>query len=288
MSSARRHISSNDTVEHQTTAGTIGRNELDTHADTGVAGRNWCVIEFTGDQVEVQPYSTEYEAIKGIPIAKCATVWTDPDSGREWLLLADQMLWFGERLDHSLLNPNQIREFGIRVCDDPFGHESIGIKTEKVDIPFAKDGSVIYFESRVPTNEELHCLPTIELHSSNWDPGNPSLLAEASQMQQRISPPTPRFPKTDHFSHTNDSRHHHLGHQDGITRHLAQISAVYDEEAMVGALLDNPIVGEDELDLIIQDKTLLDDLRATIPFDEPIQRYWTTPKPAPAPGTLVL
>ena len=127
----RRVISSQDTVENQTTIGTIGRNELDTHADTGVAGVNWRVIEFTGDQVEVQPYSKEYEAIRNIPIAKCATVWTNPETGQELLLLADQMLWFGSRLDHSLLNPNQIQEYGLKVYDDPIGEESLRIASRK-------------------------------------------------------------------------------------------------------------------------------------------------------------
>lgn len=178
LAAARRAVSESDTVENQSSAGTVGRKELDTHADTGVAGRNWRPIEFTGDQVEVQPYSKEYTAIRDIPIAKCATVWTDQDTGTDWLLLADQMLWFGNRLDHSLLNPNQIREFGITVCDNPFDSTKLGLKTTHIEIPFKMDGTIIYFESRVPTDEELFCLRSIELHSNSWDPGKPNLLAQ--------------------------------------------------------------------------------------------------------------
>ena len=74
----------------------------------GIAGTNWRIIEFKGDQVEIQPYNTEYKTDRNVPIAECATVWTNPRKGQERLFLADQMLWFGSRLDYSLLILNQI------------------------------------------------------------------------------------------------------------------------------------------------------------------------------------
>jgi hypothetical protein len=39
------------------------------------------------------------------------------------LLIADQMLWFGTQLPNLLLNPNQLRAFGLCVQDNAFDQE---------------------------------------------------------------------------------------------------------------------------------------------------------------------
>ena len=57
---------------------------------------------------EVSPFLDECDPVKEIPVARCATVYTSHESGEEFLLVGDQMLWFGESLPHSLINPNQI------------------------------------------------------------------------------------------------------------------------------------------------------------------------------------
>jgi hypothetical protein len=57
-----------------------GRCELDSHADTCVAGSNFCVLEMTDMKVDVHGYSKELTAIRNIPIATVGTVWTNPFS----------------------------------------------------------------------------------------------------------------------------------------------------------------------------------------------------------------
>ena len=48
----------------------VGRLELDTHADTCVAGANTLVLDLTGKTVSVSPFcESEYEAIEEIPVA---------------------------------------------------------------------------------------------------------------------------------------------------------------------------------------------------------------------------
>ena len=111
---------SRDEVSNPTKPGTVARNEMDTHADTCCAGANWVLMEYTGEICEVSPFLSDYEPVTEIPLARCGTVWTSPDTGEEFLLVGEQMLWFGDSLPHSLINPNQIREYGINVCDDPF------------------------------------------------------------------------------------------------------------------------------------------------------------------------
>ena len=58
-----------------------GRMELDSHADTTVLGRNCIVLQYTGRECDVSPYTDSYEAIKGVPIIQGATAWTDEASG---------------------------------------------------------------------------------------------------------------------------------------------------------------------------------------------------------------
>eukprot|EP00957_Ditylum_brightwellii_P067466 5120955-Ditylum_brightwellii.AAC.1 len=92
---------------------------MDLHADTCCADTNWHVVDFTGDICEVNPLLDSYEPVQEVPLAKCATVFTDNDDGAEMLFMADQMLWFGTQLPRSLINPNQIRAYGITVNETP-------------------------------------------------------------------------------------------------------------------------------------------------------------------------
>ena len=60
----------------------------------------------------MSPYSEEYAPIKDVPVATdCYGVTT--------ILVCHQMLWFGTKLNHSLINPNQLRLGGTSVFDDP-------------------------------------------------------------------------------------------------------------------------------------------------------------------------
>ena len=105
----------------------MARNELDTDADTSCAGANWALLEYTGEICEVSPFLTTYDPIQEIPVARCCTVWTSDQTGIDYLLVGDQMLWFGTLLPNSLLNPNQIRAFGLEVFDNPFNDQEFGI-----------------------------------------------------------------------------------------------------------------------------------------------------------------
>ena len=51
-----------------TIEGTISTNEMDSHADTCVAGKNWNVMSYSDVVCEVSPFTDEYESIKEVPI----------------------------------------------------------------------------------------------------------------------------------------------------------------------------------------------------------------------------
>ena len=113
-----------------------------------------------------------YDPVQEIPIARCCTVWTSEDDGTEYLLVGNEMLWFGTRLKHSLINPNQIRAYGIEVEDNPYKQEDseFGIKTDQRFIPFETSGTIIQFgPTRVPTDWEKKHLPVIIITGDEWN-----------------------------------------------------------------------------------------------------------------------
>lgn len=76
----------------------------------------------------------------------------------EYLLVRDQMLWLGNVLPNSLINPNQLHASGLDVNDDPFNltHE-FGIDSEHEFIHFDTMGTIAHFESQcVLGNERKH------------------------------------------------------------------------------------------------------------------------------------
>lgn len=185
ISSAVVKKKSNDTID-----GTMSRNEMDTHADTCVAGKNWKIMSYTDVVCEVSPFTDHYDSIKEVPIVTACTVWTDQKSGKEYLLVGEQFLWFGSSLEHSLINPNQIRANYLQVQDNPFnadaGISGITDGGDDVFIPFDAAGTIISFESRVPTQEEMDSLPVIILTADHWDPENITLSKVRSTIEQNV------------------------------------------------------------------------------------------------------
>jgi hypothetical protein len=143
---------------------------MDTHADTCCAGANWSLLETTGEYCEVSPFLGTYQPVSEIPLARCCTVWTDQSDSSEHLLVADQMLWFGTQLPNSLINPNQLRAYGLSVNDNPFDNSSaFGINSENLFIPFDTMETVVHFDTRVPTEWEKSNLHVVLLMGEDWN-----------------------------------------------------------------------------------------------------------------------
>ena len=72
------------------------------------------------------------------------------------VLIVNEGLYYGKKLDHSLFNPNQLRSFGNPVWDNPFDKDRpLGIELSDVFIPFDTQGTKIQFKTRAPTKQEL-------------------------------------------------------------------------------------------------------------------------------------
>ena len=159
-----------------------GRCEMDSHADTCVAGSNCVVLEYTGRTAEVEAYSPDYPS-KRIPIATVATAYDCPNTGAVFILIINEALYFGSSLNFSLLSPNQLRDNDLCV-DERHRHHAqdsifgIHVPSDQLTIPFTLDGVVAGFDTRVPTQEELDDTSLhVELTSDvEWIPTSFALL----------------------------------------------------------------------------------------------------------------
>ena len=152
---------------------TYGRMELDSHADTIVLGSNAIIMQYTNRECDVSPYADSYKPIVDVPIVTGATAVTSSQTGLTYILVFNEAIWMGDILDHCLLNPNQMRAYGVTVQDNPYGDTGMHIATEQEDFqfPLTADGTVIYFDSRTPTNHELATCPHITMSSpAEWNP----------------------------------------------------------------------------------------------------------------------
>ena len=150
-----------------------GRCELDTHADTTVAGSNCVVLQYTGKECDVTPYSDSYEPMQNIPIVHAATGWQSPVSGQIYILIFNEALWMGNTLDHTLINPNQLRHNGIQVQDNPMNDTPLSIINcdGEFGLELKREGTTIYADTFSPTSAELENNPKIILTSARpWNP----------------------------------------------------------------------------------------------------------------------
>lgn len=146
---------------------------MDTNADTCCLGPNYAVLAPTMGMANVYAYDKLIRPVKGIPILSGGTAYDDPITGKTYILVINQGLDYGTKLDHSLINPNQLRSYGVQVWDNPFDHErglNVHIDPE-VTIPTMNKGTKVLFQTRYPTLQELSNCMHIDITSRYpWEP----------------------------------------------------------------------------------------------------------------------
>ena len=176
-----RSVSAVGSKEKEINPGFVANCEMDTHADTCVAGPNFRIDELTGEHCDVAPYSSDYEPIKDVPIVNASTAFTDEETGETMILQFNQVLWYGKRLSMSLINPNQIRHAGLVVSDDPTDKtRDFGIVGDHCYIPFEMSGTTVLFKSRVPTQWEMeNCRMVVLTLDVPWNPSQVTIASVA-------------------------------------------------------------------------------------------------------------
>ena len=79
----------------------------------------------------------------------------------------------GDKMDHTLVKPNQMRHFGIKVQDNPYDDALLHLMMEDGDfaLPLSVQGTNIIADTRTPTEEELQTCNIITFSSQHpWDP----------------------------------------------------------------------------------------------------------------------
>ena len=167
-----------------------GKCELDSHADTIVAGSNCAILNYTGKVCDVSPYRDDYDPVTNIPIVKAATAWQSPHTGQTYILVFNEALWMGDTLHHSLLNPNQMRHYSIKVQDNPMSDQPLSIITDddEFSMELRMDGTIVCFDSSTPSQEELQQCPHIVLSSPHpWDPHSVSFPRARLSLEEVVA-----------------------------------------------------------------------------------------------------
>ena len=61
-----------------------------------------------------------------------ATAWDDPVTQHMYILVINEALYYGTKPDHSFINPNQVRSYGLNFWNNPFDKEK-GLSIELED-----------------------------------------------------------------------------------------------------------------------------------------------------------
>ena len=158
--------------------GNISVNKLDANADTSCLQSDFTVLQMTPRTADVYPYDPSCKPLYNVPIVSGATTVMDSITVNSFIMIINEALYYGKKLDHSLINPNQLRFYEMMVWENPFyPNMELCIKTGNGNtIDLTPDGTKIGFSSNVPTYEELGTLPHIEVTSgSEWNPNTVKL-----------------------------------------------------------------------------------------------------------------
>ena len=138
-----------------------GRVEMDSHADTFIAGRNCLLMHYTERVCDVMPYSEDYEAKTAVPIVQVATGFTNA-AGERFILIVNEAIWMPE-MENSLANPNQLRDYGTEVQDNPYAEDPMVVRADYDGNDFVaclrSQGTVVYLNTWTPTHKDLASCP---------------------------------------------------------------------------------------------------------------------------------
>ena len=96
------------------------RIDIDNHADTIVFGQSFILLSETGRECYVLPYTDDYEYSKNVPIVSTATEWTSLELDETFIIILNEGLRMSTTMERILVNPNQLRHFGVTVQDNSY------------------------------------------------------------------------------------------------------------------------------------------------------------------------
>ena len=120
------------------------------------------VIDKTDDIVDVKGFLPELDKIADIPIVQMATAY-DHETEGTLILIFNQPLYFGEKMKHSIINPNQLQANYLIVADvlkhlsyDDRSKHARTIPDLDLVLPLKLDGVISYLDTCLPSLDEAH------------------------------------------------------------------------------------------------------------------------------------
>jgi hypothetical protein len=155
----------------------VSRTELDTHANMPVVGRNCLIVADTGETVDVNPFTPDYQAMKA-KVVDAAIRYDDPFTGTPYLLLICNAIYV-PAMDNNLIPPFVMREAGIQVNDIPKIHltdpsiddHAITFPETGFRIPLSLSGVFSFFLTSKPTAADHDSIDDVYmLTPTRWNP----------------------------------------------------------------------------------------------------------------------
>ena len=128
-------------------------------------------------------YDSTQMPMMDVPIVMGGTAYDDASTNMTYILVFNEALYYGPKLSHSLINPNQYHHYGLEYNDNPYDKEKglYIVVNDELTIPMTTKGTKVLFQSRVPSNKELETCPHIEMTSSEqWNPNEISMVKSIS------------------------------------------------------------------------------------------------------------
>ena len=104
--------------------------------------------------------------MKDVPIVSAATGYTSAN-GRNYILVFNEELYTKE-MQHTLINPNQCRQFGAEVQDSPYNADkpmAISIPDSEFTACLQSEGTIIFLDTWYPSQKYFEAHPHIEMMS---------------------------------------------------------------------------------------------------------------------------
>ena len=118
-------------------------------------------------------YDTSYEPMCNVSIVTGASRYMNINTGRSFIIVINEALYYGKKLGHYLINPNQLQSYMTMFWDKPFDfNREICVENEDgYTIDLIVNGENIGFDSTSPTDHEFQSLPHAHLTSKfQWNP----------------------------------------------------------------------------------------------------------------------
>ena len=137
----------------------------------------------------VYAYDTPIKHLEGFPIVSGSTAYDDLGTNTTYILVVNEDLYYGNKLEHSLINPNQVRAYGIDFWDNPFDRQrglTIALNDE-VKIPMQEMGTNILYKTRVPTELEIWtCKYTTMTSPQKWETSQVNMSETRREQKEEL------------------------------------------------------------------------------------------------------